>query len=192
MAFVVETQETMDSVNRPAGYVSVQRITAADGSVVPLDEAVRQGWIVPAAGEPPSGFELSPQELLAGPNLFLDTGRQLMAFAFGFRSPISNYVCQKFGVGTGLVAAKVTDVALGSPITLSNALTTKEIDSVDFLSAFIVRVSFTLGLADANGYAISEMGLFSGNDTLICRNVRAVVINKTSDFAPTLTWRIRF
>jgi hypothetical protein len=184
--------EVEDSVVRPVGYVSVSKITAADGSVVPLEEAIRQGWVVPAAGEPPKEFEVAPSEAPAGPNLFLDTGRQLMAFAFGFRSPISNYVCQKFGVGTGLVSAKVTDVALGSPITLSNGATTKNIDSVDFLSAFIVRVAFTLALADANGYAISEMGLFSGNDTLIARNVRAVVINKTSDFAPTLTWRIRF
>ena len=99
---------------------------------------------------------------------------------------------QKFGVGTGLTPAKVTDVALQSPVLLNNALFTKPIDSVDFLSPFVVRVSFTLAVDDANGYILSEQGLFSGGDALIARKIRAVSINKTSDFSPTLTWRIRF
>jgi hypothetical protein len=55
-----------------------------------------------------------------------------------------------------------------------------------------VRVSFTLALGDANGYVITEMGLYSGNSTLMARKIRAVAVNKTSDFSPTLTWRIRF
>ena len=114
-----------------------------------------------------------------------------MAYAFGFRAPLENYTCQNFGVGTGLTAARVTDVALEAPITLTTGLT-KPIDLVDYLSAFVVRVSFTLGLLDANGYAISEQGLFSGNNTLIARKIRAISINKTSDFSPTLTWRLRF
>ena len=115
-----------------------------------------------------------------------------MAYAFGFRSPISSYTVQRFGVGTGLIPAKVTDVALQAPVTLNNASTTKPIDSVDFLSPFVVRVAFTLANDDANGYILSEMGLFSGGEALIARKVRAVSINKTSDFSPTLTWRIRF
>jgi hypothetical protein len=36
------------------------------------------------------------------------------------------------------------------------------------------------------------MGLYSGNSTLMARKIRAVAVNKTSDFSPTLTWRIRF
>jgi hypothetical protein len=127
-----------------------------------------------------------------GKNLFVDQGRQVVAYAFGFRSPIFSYTVQRFGVGTGLTPAKVTDVALQAPITLNNGLTTKAIDAVDFLSPFVVRVAFTLATDDANGYMLSEMGLFSGGEALIARKVRAVSINKTSDFSPTLTWRIRF
>ncbi len=122
----------------------------------------------------------------------MDQGRQIVAYAFGFRSPISDYTVQRFGVGTGLTPAKVTDVALQAPITLNNDLTTKEIDAVDFLSPFVVRVAFTLATDDANGYLISEMGLYSGGEALIARKVRSVSINNTSDFSPTLTWRIRF
>lgn len=127
-----------------------------------------------------------------GENLFVDQGRQIVAYAFGFRSPVSDYTVQRFGVGTGLTPAKVTDVALQAPVTLNNSSTTKEIDTVDFLSPFVVRVGFTLATDDANGYILSEMGLFSGGEALIARKVRAVSINKTSDFSPTLTWRIRF
>lgn len=86
----------------------------------------------------------------------------------------------------------MTDVALESPVALNTGSTTKPIDSVDFLSPFVVRVAFTLATDDANGYLLSEMGLFSGGGALIARKVRSVSINKTSDFSPTLTWRIRF
>jgi len=116
----------------------------------------------------------------------------LMAYAFGNRSTISDFTVGKFGVGTGTTAARVTDTQLEAPITLSTLLTVKNIDYVDFTSPFVARVVFTLGINDANGYAISEMGLYSGNSTLMARLVRAATINKTSDFGPTLTWRIRF
>lgn len=164
---------------RPQGLVSIARIVDSSGKVVPLEKAVRYGWITPGAE--------------SAPNLFVDQGRQLLAYAFAFRSPIQNYVCQQFGVGTGTRPAKTTDVALQAPVLLaSTAAYTAPIDSIDFLSAFVVRVAFTLGLGDANGSSITEMGLFSGNNTLIARRVRVAGINKTSDFAPTLTWRLRF
>ena len=86
----------------------------------------------------------------------------------------------------------MTDVALEAPVLFSNGSYLKQVDVIDYLSAFVVRVSFTLGLADANGYVVSEMGLFSGNNVLIVRKIRATSINKTSDYAPTLVWRLRF
>jgi hypothetical protein len=163
---------------RPKGHVAVTKIVDSFGKEIPLEKAIKYGWITRAA---------------LGQNLFLDQGRQLLAYAFAFRSPTENYVCRRFGVGTGLTAAKVSDVALEAPITLaSTGLITAPIDSIDFLSAFLIRVSFTLALGDANGYVISEMGLYSGNSTLMARKIRAVAVNKTSDFSPTLTWRIRF
>jgi len=178
-------------MNRPKGILTISGITLADGKKLSTQQAVDYGWIASARGAF-AGWGLERHEVPLGENLFVDQGRQIVAYAFGFRSPISNYTVQRYGVGTGLTPAKVTDVALQSPITLNNGLTTKEIDAVDFLSPFVVRVAFTLATDDANGYMLSEMGLFSGGEALIARKVRAVSINKTSDFSPTLTWRIRF
>lgn len=163
---------------RPQGIVTISRIVDSFGKEIPLERAIRYGWVQPGAE--------------SAPNLFVDQGRQLIAYAFSFRAPISDYVCQNFGVGTGTTPAKVTDVALQSPVALASGSYTAPIDSIDFLSAFVIRVSFTLGLLDAAGSLITEMGLFSGNNTLMARRVRTVGINKTSDFSPTLTWRLRF
>lgn len=177
---------------RPQGFLTISKIALADGSEVPTAKAIEYGWIEMPTGRQPGGWGLERDEIPLGKNLFVDNGRQLVAYAFGFRSPIQDYVCQRFGVGTGTTAAKVTDVALEAPITLNSGLTTNAVDTIDFASPFVVRVGFTLGINDANGYIISEQGLFSGNNALIARKIRSVGINKTSDFAPTLTWRIRF
>jgi hypothetical protein len=177
---------------KPEGLITVSGITLADGSQLPTQKAVDYGWIAPAAGRQPRGWGLERHELVVGTNLFLDQGRQILCYCFGFRSPISNYTIQNFGVGTGLTPAKVTDVALQAPVTLSNGQITKAIDSIDFISPFTLRVAFTLGVNDANGYILSEMGLFSGGLALIARKVRAVSVNKTSDFAPAFVWRCRF
>jgi len=178
-------------MNRPKGLLTVSGVRLADGKVISNQQAVDYGWIKPANGQF-VGWGLGRHEIPLGENLFVDQGRQIVAYAFGFRSPISSYTVQRFGVGTGTTAARVTDVALESPIVLNTGTTTKLIDAVDFLSPFVVRVAFTLANDDANGYIISEMGLFSGGEALIARKVRAVSINKTSDYSPTLTWRIRF
>lgn len=178
-------------MKRPEGFLTVSGIKLADGKSLTTQQAVDYGWIKPMVGSA-TGWGLERHEVPVGANLFVDQGRQVVAFAFGFRSPISNYTVQNFSVGTGLTPAKVTDVALQAPITLNNGSTSKAIDAVDFLSPFVVRVAFTLATDDANGYIISEMGLLSGGGALIARKVRAVSINKTSDFSPTLTWRIRF
>ncbi len=177
---------------RPEGLVSISKIVDATGKEISADQAIGYDWVRPPKGKF-QGWGLDRHEIPLGKNLFLDQGRQLLAYAFGFRSPIENYVCRRFGVGTGLTAAAVSDVALESPITLASVSgITAPIDSIDFLSAFLIRVSFTLALGDANGYVITEMGLYSGNSTLMARKVRSVAVNKTSDFSPTLTWRIRF
>lgn len=159
---------------------------------MPLRKACDYGLIIPQRS--PAGWGVGPDEVCVGKNLFVDQGRQLLAYAFGFRAPIYNYTCQKFGVGTGLTAAKVTDVALEAPVALTSqgGATIAPVTSIDFLTSFVVRVGFTIAVGDANGYLLTEFGLFSGNGTLLARLVRSVGVNKTSDFAPTLTWRIRF
>jgi len=168
---------------RPKGQVFISKVVDGAGKHIALDRAIKYGWVK---------GKLTEEGIDVGSNLFVDNGRQLIAYAFGFRSPIQDYVCSKFGVGTGTVAAKVTDVALQSPVTLASGQTLANVDTIDFLTAFVVRVAFTLGLSDANGYAVTEFGLFSGNNTLLARKVRSVAINKTSDFSPTITWRLRF
>jgi len=178
-------------MNRPKGILTVTGIKLADGKSLSTQQAVDYGWVNPARGVF-AGWGLQRHEVPLGENLFLDQGRQVVAYAFGFRSPISNYTVQRFGVGTGLTPAKVTDVALQAPIVLNTGTTTKLIDAVDFLSPFVVRVAFTLANDDANGYLISEMGLFSGGEALIARKVRAVSINKTADYSPVLSWRLKF
>lgn len=177
---------------RAKGLVTVSKITLADGTEMPLRKACDYGLIVPERS--PAGWGVGPDEVVIGKNLFVDQGRQLLAYAFGFRAPIENYTCQQFGVGTGLVAAQVTDVALEAPIPLASqgGATTAPVTSIDFLTAFVVRIGFTVASGDANGNLLTEFGLFSGNGTLLARFIKSVGINKTSDFAPTLTWRIRF
>ena len=166
--------------NRPTGWGEIEKVTDGFGREIPIEKAIKYGWIT-----------IDPK---VGPaNLFVDQGRQLLAYAFGFRAPIENYTCQNYGVGTGTTPARVTDVALEAPIDLiSSQATTAPITSVDFLTAFVMRVGFSIALGDANGYLLTEFGLFSGNNTLLARKVRGVGINKTSDFSPTITWRIRF
>jgi hypothetical protein len=174
---------------RPNGYVAIDKITDVFGNEVSWERAVKYGWLQTSYATSKQSDGVYKQEFA---NLFVDQGRQLLAYCFAFRAPIENYTCSKFGVGTGTTAAAVTDVGLEAPVALSSGNFTGPLDSVDFLTAFVVRASFTLGLSDANGSLITEMGLFSGNDSLMARRVRTVGINKTSDFAPTLTWRLRF
>jgi len=177
---------------RPTGLLAVSKVVLADGRELPVQKAIEYGWIRPPQGRQPTGWGLERHEVPLGQNLFLDQGRQALAYAFGFRSPIASYTAQRFGVGTGTTAARVTDTSLESPITLSGGGATQAIDYIDFISPFVCRVAFTLGVNDANGYIVSEMGLYTGADILVARKIRAVSINKTSDFATTLTWRIRF
>ena len=178
--------------SRAEGVVTVSGITLDDGRTITTQQAVDYGWICPANTEAPAGWGIDRHEIVVGHNLFLDQGRQVMAFLFGGRSPLSDYVVSRFAVGTGLTTPRVTDVALEAPVLLSNGDYSKPIDSVDYLSPFVVRVSFTLGTNDANGYIITEMGLLTGAHALVARKVRATSINKNSSFSPTLTWRFRF
>ncbi len=176
----------------PKGLVTVSRIVDSAGKVIPVDAAIRYGWLPPKLSRVPAGWGVGKEEACLGSNLYVDQGRQLLAYCFAFRSPIADFVCSKFGVGTGTTAARASDVALEAPVALSTGNYTGNVDSIDFLSAFVVRIAFTLGLTDCNGSLLCEEGLFSGNDSLIARRVRTVGINKTSDFSPTLVWRIRF
>jgi hypothetical protein len=181
-------------VHRPAGWISVDNVFDAEGRPVSVDQALRYGWIRTNFVNPnfKSYDELNAANAsVAGPNLFVDNGRQLLAYCFGERSPISSFTCKNFGLGTGTFVPKVTDVALEQPITFFGASQQKPVSTIDYSVPFVARVEFVIAAGEANGYLITEMGLFSGDGTLIARRVHAG-INKTSDWSPVLGWRTRF
>jgi hypothetical protein len=177
----------LEGVRRPQGEVELEKITDKHGNAVDFEEACRRGWL---------SIQSSAFSVIRHPahkkNMCVDQSRQISAYCLGFRSPISSFTIQKFGVGTGLTPPKVTDVALESPVTLQSGQILKTLDSIEYPSPFVLRATFTLGLGDANGYSLTEFGLFTGGDALFARKVDPVAINKTSDFSPTLSWRIRF
>lgn len=173
----------------PQGFLSCTGVRDAAGKRIPLEDAIRYGWIRP--GEVPPGFALQPGAVPIGANLFLDGGRQYAVFAFAFRAPAQNFTLQKFGVGTGVRAASATDTALVNPVAFADATYTKNVDAVTFPAPFTLRAQFTLGANDCNGYLLTEFGLFSGDDTLLVRVVRPG-INKSSDFSPELSHEMRF
>lgn len=182
-------------MKRPSGFVTISKILLPNGKEMSTQEAVDRGWIAPVKCKT-TGWDLQRHEIPLGSNLFLDQGRQCNAYAFGLRSPIENYGCAKVGFGIGTTAPNVTQTGLITPVPLdtgANPLVyTKDINGVDFPAPFIARVEYTIGFNDCNGFLITEQGLFTDNNTLIARKVNSVGINKTSDFSPTLTWRIRF
>jgi hypothetical protein len=174
----------------PRGFLSCTSVRDAEGRPVPLRKAIEYGWLQPSKA--PAGFGIGPDEVPLGRNLFLDAGRQYMAYAWGFRPPVSNYAVQYFGIGTGTATPAVSDTALQNPVAFDGAQQfLKLVDTVDFPAPFIARVLFTIGATEANGYLLTEFGLYSGDQTLITRLTR-VGINKTSDFAPQLAHRVRF
>lgn len=173
---------------RLQGFLTVASIRDASGKNIPLQQAVDYGWVRPCRA--PAGWDIGREEVPLGHNLFTDAGRQMIAYLLGGRAPISDFFIQKFGMGTGITPAAVTDVALESPVDFGGSVFTKAIDSADFPAAFILRANFTIGAGEGNGFLLTEFGMFTGSDVLVARWLEPG-INKTSDFAPTLMWRWR-
>ena len=174
----------------PRGFFSIASITDSTGKVVSRTDAERYGW-VRRSTRYPRFVGLGPDEIPLGENLFVDGGRQYALYAFSFKSPISNYTIQQFSVGTGTTPPTMGDVQLENAVTLSSGSALKQIDGVGFPAPFVARVDFTLGLNDANGYLLTEFGIFSGDGVLLARFTR-VGLNKTSDWSPTIAYRLRF
>ena len=183
----------LDKIHRPEGLVTVTAVTREDGKKLSTQDAVDKRIIIPELVD--SSWSLDKTEVPLGQNLFVDIGRQYMMYCLGGQSPIANYICSQYSVGTGdpgIYAPNVTDVALIAPIPLasvSNA-TLKAIDGVDYPAPFIARFQFTIAASDANGYLITELGLFSGDGNLICRKT-TTGINKSSSYTLSLSWRVR-
>lgn len=176
------------------GLLTLNRVIA-DGVCLSASAAVRRG-IITSIDVDRGYWAVEDDEVPVSHNVFVDGGRQLLSFIFGGRSPLNNYICQSFGVGTGdpgLYPPNATDVALVSPVALASVggAFTKPIDGVDFPAPFIARVQLTLAASDANGYLVTEFGLFSGDGTLLARTTNTG-INKSSESSYQYSWKIRF
>ena len=176
----------------PTGFLTLSKITGKSGETLRGIEASNTIGIKRPAWEEANcfGIDLEKGEIPICKNLFVDGGRQMLAYVWGGRSPMSDYSCQKFGIGTGTSPAAVIDTALASPIAFSVGVYTKAVDAISFITPFEARVEFTIGADQANGYLVTEYGLFSGSDILLARIVN-VGINKTSDWSPSFSWRVR-
>lgn len=185
------------------GLVSISGITDSFGKSIPLDKAKNYGWINPLRRIPKS-WAVPAYEAVLGTNMFVDNGRQLVAFLFGGRTPSTGYCVSQFGLGTGTLAPTSADVELQNRLQFYNPtadpnpadwLYRKPIDGVDFPAPFIARVQFTIGLTEANGILLTEFGLYAqdggGNATLLARKT-TIGLAKNSDFSPVLQWRVRF
>lgn len=176
------------------GFSSISAVHDRDGRLLSPYEVVDRGIVIPGKGE--DGWGLGPNEIPLGPNLQLDNFRQYMAYAMTFRSPVSNYVIQRFGVGTGTLPPTTADVQLQNQVALvasdNPSATTKLIDYCSYPSPYIVQIYFTLGTQDANGQLITELGLFSGDGTILVRWTLPAGINNTGQTAVTFLHRLAF
>ena len=171
------------------GLVSVVSATGVDGQPISLQSLVDAGKLPNV--KPPAGWGVAREEVSLGFNLTTLNLRQYICYLMGYKAPVSNYVCANFGLGTGTQAPNVTDVALQSPINFFQGGPLKPINGVDFPDPYVMRVSYTIALSEANGFLITEAGLFSGDGTLLARKTQAG-LNKDSTFSPVLLWRVKF
>ncbi len=173
------------------GYVSILDFRDPKGRIIPVQKAIENGW-VQKPEKVPAGWGADRDEVGIGANTFLDTGRQALCYAFGNSSPISNYVCTHFGVGTGTTPVNTGDVGLVNPIAFDGDSTyAKLVGGITFPSPYVAQVQLPLASGECNGYLITELGLFTASGVLLARKIDAG-INKDSSYSPTLLWRVRF
>jgi len=173
----------------PEGIVSISGVVDAWGNRIAAPAAAKAGLIeLPQNYVHPSWMPAT--EVCIGGNNFTDLGRKHLAYLFGGRTPVSDYFCTSFGAGTGITAASTADTGLEEPVNLGVSAT-KAIDSITFTHDYVAEIQFTIGADEANGYLLTELGLFAGNGVLLARKT-GYNLNKHAGFAPTLVWRITF
>jgi hypothetical protein len=93
-------------------------------------------------------------------------------------------VATKIGFGTGTEPERKSDTALTDPFI--KELSGYELDADD---PRLLRVSYRLLRGEANGKHITEIGLYTADETLIVRKMRSA-IEKTPDMEFGDTWEI--
>lgn len=122
-------------------------------------------------------------EQIAEPNLVVDNFKQIHSRLLG--GSVTGRSVAAFGVGTSGTTPVGANTALTSAFT-------KALDSVTYPATNQVSFNFSLLATEANGKAILEFGLFTGDGTLYARKVRASALNKESDISFTGSWVITF
>lgn len=168
------------------GLLTISEVRDAAGRIIPLQKAVDYGWITNPQ-KAPAGWGIGRDEVCIGRNLIVDGGRMCIAYLLG---GLPNKKISQFAVGTGTTAANVSDTTLQNPVTLSTGTIYKPIIGVVFPAPFTLLVQMVLSATEANGYLLTEMGLFNDENTLIARKTRTGV-NKVSDASITWSWRVR-
>ncbi len=116
-------------------------------------------------------------------NLIVDGYKQTHARLLG--GDVTNRSVIQFGVGTNGTAPAAGNTALTGAFT-------KAIDTVSYPATNQVKFDFSLSSAEANGMAIMEFGLLTGNGVLYARRVRSSALNKDSDISISGSWTITF
>jgi hypothetical protein len=180
------------------GFVTISKIVDEDGKEISTQKAVDSGLVIPSS-KTPRGWGIEKHEIPIGHNLFIDNGRQILAYLFGNQTPSGSYVCSQFGIGTGSNPTTASFTSLQSPVAFYNNGSgtlqyTKPIDGIDFPAPFIARVQITLASTEANGILITEFGLYcqdinSKITTLLCRTTTPGVPKENVSLS--WLWRVR-
>lgn len=125
---------------------------------------------------------------IEGENTVVSLGRQAVAQLLG--GDVTDNSVTYFKAGTSTASTTVSMSDLGTPVNI-DADQVKPIDSVTYPSQTSVRFNFTIGTSEANGNALSELGLFTDNDDMVARKVFPA-IDKTSDIEIVGLWTILF
>jgi len=140
-------------------------------------------------------------------NLVVNNGRQVIANLIGGRDHTANvssskWIVSKVSFGSFDQAPRFDDTTLSpqpregftggeNTIPINSAGDTfKQISAVDWPQPYLVRFEIELGLEEANGYLIREMGLFTTGGDLFARKT-TVPVSKRESYGLSWLWRIR-
>ena len=145
--------------------------------------------------------------IVLGDNLVVNNGRQIIANLLGGRNfnsatPNKDWIVSKISFGTYDEAPRFTDTTLSpqyseglysggeNEISYDGTSFKKVLSSVDWPQPFIVRFEGILGVDEATGFLIRELGLWSNNETLFARKA-IPAIAKDDQFGFSILWRVR-
>lgn len=115
-------------------------------------------------------------------NLVVDRAREVLARTLGGNP---NAAVSEIGFGTNGVAAAPDDELLTDEYR-------RQLVAVDYPALGQVRFTWELDELEANGLAIQELGLWSGDGRLVARRVRGAPIVKDDGLRLEGTWTITF